>query len=240
MKGIAINGKMLHKVEMAEVPYSCGRVCRLLYPKSRIEAEFSESKITLKIPSFLAVELYRTGVLPQSQEETFPVSVGGKRIGFYKIIDFLYPNSTLYDDRVIISLEQVVNNKSKGNSKYCIEGEKITSIEYVNRKEHIYFLHEGKTKKGNPRYTFSQSKEKALAFIPKGYEIYENPNAQVFLRKIQARVIREDEETLVKNVFKVLIDSKYCKLTIIKEVITIYFANQDVDTSRYNEKTLGK
>ncbi len=52
-------------------------------------------------------------------------------------------------------------------------------IQYTNRKKKKYFIHQGRTKKGNSKYTLSQSIDKALDYIPEGYEIYENPNAQV-------------------------------------------------------------
>ena len=43
----------------------------------------------------------------------------------------------------------------------------------------------GKTRTGNPRYWFSRRNEGDLVdSIPEGYEIYENPDALVFLRKI--------------------------------------------------------
>ena len=105
-------------------------------------------------------------------------------------------------------------------------------VQYVNRKGKIYFLHEGNTKKGNPQYTFSQCKDRALETIPDGYEIYENPNAQVFLRRVQPKLISEKEEGLVRECFRALIVQKYCKLTIEKKTITIYFADQDVERMR--------
>ena len=57
------------------------------------------------------------------------------------------------------------------------------AIEYINRKGDTYYLHERKTKTGKPKYHFSMKKDGELVeSIPHGYEIYENPNAQVFLR----------------------------------------------------------
>ena len=105
-------------------------------------------------------------------------------------------------------------------------------VQYTNRKGKIYFLHEGSTKKGNPKYTLSQSKEGALNIIPEGYEIYENPNAQVFLRRIKPKLIKKTEEILVKEKFIKLIEQKYCKLTVEKKTITIYLADQDVEKIR--------
>ena len=57
-------------------------------------------------------------------------------------------------------------------------------VKHVNRKRHTYFLHEGKTKTGKPKYFFSKDSEGTLLdAVPDGYEIYKHPNAQVFLRK---------------------------------------------------------
>jgi hypothetical protein len=58
-------------------------------------------------------------------------------------------------------------------------------VTHVNRKRDTYYLHAGKTKTGKPRYWFSKTTEGDLVkLIPEGYEVYENPDAQVFLRKI--------------------------------------------------------
>ena len=55
-------------------------------------------------------------------------------------------------------------------------------VEYVNRKGRKHYLHEGKTKTGKPMYFFSMKSEGNPAnAIPEGYEIYEHPNAQVFV-----------------------------------------------------------
>lgn len=54
------------------------------------------------------------------------------------------------------------------------------TIEYVNRKSQTYYLHQGTTKTGKPRYFFSQKTEGNLASeIPDGYEIYENLYNQI-------------------------------------------------------------
>jgi hypothetical protein len=55
---------------------------------------------------------------------------------------------------------------------------------YTNRKGKTYYLHQGKTKLGNPKYFFALRDEGNLVeAIPSGYEVYENPNGQVFLRR---------------------------------------------------------
>jgi hypothetical protein len=63
-------------------------------------------------------------------------------------------------------------------------------VTHVNRKRDIYYLHAGTTKTGKPRYWFARSAEGDLVeSIPEGHEIYENPDAQVFLRKIVPQLV---------------------------------------------------
>ena len=73
-------------------------------------------------------------------------------------------------------------------------------VEYTSRTGKLYYLHIGKTKKGNDKYFFSSKKNGNLAQnIPKGYEIYENVNAQVFLRKVQPKIILDEELKIIKQ-----------------------------------------
>lgn len=91
MQGIAINGTMLHEVRMLMEPYQKGTVNYLSYPKSRIDFKVDGQKIQLSFPAMLAVELYRTGILPQNANDTFPVSISGKKVDHYRVLDFRYP-----------------------------------------------------------------------------------------------------------------------------------------------------
>jgi len=108
MKAISINGKKLHELMMPLVPYeNCNSVISMRYPKSRIFFEQSEEGILrLTIPSNLALEMYRISILPQDKNQDFPVSVSGKSIGNYRVIDFLYPNSSTHNDIVFIKLQK--------------------------------------------------------------------------------------------------------------------------------------
>jgi hypothetical protein len=73
-------------------------------------------------------------------------------------------------------------------------------VQHRNRKGKTYYLHQGRTKTGTPQYFFSMKAQGDLAeAIPEGYEIYENPNAQVFLRKIQPKLIWESERAIVEK-----------------------------------------
>lgn len=104
------------------------------------------------------------------------------------------------------------------------------TVTHMNRSGQTYYLHQGQTQSGKPQYFFALSAEGDLVdTIPVGYEIYENPNAQVFLRRIQPRMITEAEVATVEAGMK-----KHCRLErfvidVKKNTIVIYTPNQDVD-----------
>ena len=101
------------------------------------------------------------------------------------------------------------------------------SITYTNRQGSAYHLHQGITKKGNPRYYFSKKQPTtAVKTIPAGYEINEIPNGQVFLRKIQPKLITDQERTVIEDVLHehphlhTIVDIK-------KDKIIIHTSDQD-------------
>ncbi|ODS35101.1 MAG: hypothetical protein A7316_04415 [Candidatus Altiarchaeales archaeon WOR_SM1_86-2] len=104
------------------------------------------------------------------------------------------------------------------------------SVKYLNRRGGTYYLHEGKTKKGNPKYYFSKKKDGALvSSIPDGYEIYENPNAQVFLRRIPPKIITGEELSIVENCVKKYSELKDFKIDVKKDNIVIFIPDKDPD-----------
>ena len=75
-------------------------------------------------------------------------------------------------------------------------------VKHVNRKRQTYFLHEGKTKTGKPKYFFSKDSEgNLLDAVPDGYEIYENPNAQVFCGRRRRKSSRTRKSSLSERDF---------------------------------------
>lgn len=103
-------------------------------------------------------------------------------------------------------------------------------IEYINRQEKKYYLHQGKTKTGKPRYFFSLKTEgKLVEEIPDGYEVYENPNAQVFLRKIQPQLITDEEIEIVQKGMEKFSSVKSFKIDVKKKTISIFIPDQDVE-----------
>lgn len=104
------------------------------------------------------------------------------------------------------------------------------TVTHTNRKGKTYYLHQGTTKTGKPKYFFALRDEGDLvASIPPGYEIYENPNGQVFLRKVRPQLITDEEVATVEAGMQ-----KYCRLEnyivdVKKDTILIYTPDQDVD-----------
>jgi hypothetical protein len=104
------------------------------------------------------------------------------------------------------------------------------TIEYVNRRGTTYYLHEGKTKTGKPKYFFSMKLEGTLgSIIPEGYEIYESPNAQVFLRKIPPQIITPEEIAIVKEGIKQYAKLDYFIVDVKDKRIVVYLCDQNVD-----------
>ncbi len=101
---------------------------------------------------------------------------------------------------------------------------------YTNRKEDVYYLHQATTKKGNPRYYFSKSqKGELLDEVPDGYEIYENPNVQVFLRKKEPQLITDSGIDAIRHSIEQYTDLTDYKIDVRKATLTIHLPNQNMD-----------
>lgn len=100
-------------------------------------------------------------------------------------------------------------------------------VTHVNRKKATYYLHAGKTKAGNPRYWFSKSTEGDLAeTIPEGYEVYENPDAQVFLRKIVPQKVIPFEVAVVTKGLERYAAGQNCLVDVQGKHIVVYHAER--------------
>jgi hypothetical protein len=103
-------------------------------------------------------------------------------------------------------------------------------ITHTNAKEKVYYLHQGTTKTGKPKYYFSMKRGGTLAdAIPEGYEIYENPNAQVFLRRIPPKIITDEEIAIAEAGMRQYTDLEYYKIDVKGNAIFVYTAVQDMD-----------
>jgi hypothetical protein len=103
-------------------------------------------------------------------------------------------------------------------------------IQYTNKKSQTFYLHQGTTKTGKPKYFFSMKSEGTLVDkVPDGFEIYENPNAQVFLRRIQPKIVTDEEVALVEQGMRQISRLQYYQIDVKKNTIIIFEANQDVE-----------
>ncbi|MDM8544602.1 hypothetical protein QUF90_26280 [Desulfococcaceae bacterium HSG9] len=110
---------------------------------------------------------------------------------------------------------------------------------YMNKGKQIYYLHQGKTKTGKPRYHFSMKDKGILTeTIPEGCELYEHPaNAQVFLRTKRPQIVTDIERYLVKKYLKKLNRPHHYLFDIKGKIITIFESNQNVDDLKAMFKT---
>lgn len=104
-------------------------------------------------------------------------------------------------------------------------------ITHTNAKGQTFALYQGTTKTGKPRYYFAMQSEGTLAkAIPAGYEIYENPNAQVFLRRIPPKIMTDEECQIVAEGMRTYATVKDYKVDVKGNALLIYTADQDMDT----------
>ncbi|MBW1703537.1 MAG: hypothetical protein JRJ86_00025 [Deltaproteobacteria bacterium] len=107
-------------------------------------------------------------------------------------------------------------------------------VEYKNRRGKTYYLHEGRTKTGKPKYHFSlKNNGELVAEIPYGYEIYEHPGTGgVFLRKKLPQLITNIEKDAIEKELKKKEGSRRYLFDIKGKIITIWESNQDIEVLR--------
>ena len=108
-------------------------------------------------------------------------------------------------------------------------------VTHVNRKRDTYYLHAGKTKTGKPRYWFSTKADGDLVeSIPEGYEVYENPDSQVFLRKIVPQLVTPAEVAVVKHGLERYAPGQNCLVDVQGDQIVVHHAEQiTLDLKRF-------
>ena len=115
-------------------------------------------------------------------------------------------------------------------AKWANEDKSKMTATYTNRKGKTYYLHQGKTKLGNPKYFFALRDEGDLVeAIPPGYEVYENPNGQVYLRRMQTQIITDEELAIVKSGMRQYSRLEHFIVDVKKNAIVIHTPDQDVD-----------
>ena len=107
------------------------------------------------------------------------------------------------------------------------------TVRYTNYKGETYYLHKGTGKKGGSQYSFSKKEVGApVKSIPKGYEIYEDTNGRVFLRKTVPPKISKEELSVVENSTRQFAKIKDYKIDVKRKAITIYLPDQEIDDLR--------
>jgi hypothetical protein len=100
-------------------------------------------------------------------------------------------------------------------------------VTHVNRKRDTYYLHAGTTKTGKSRYWFAKSAEGDLVeSIPEGYEVYENPDAQVFLRKEVPRLVSDEEIAIVREGLRKYAKDRRCMADVRERHIIVYYSER--------------
>ena len=100
-------------------------------------------------------------------------------------------------------------------------------VTHVTRYRDTYYLHVGRTKTGKPRYWFSSKADGDLVeSIPRGYEIYENPDARVYLRKKPPQIVTPEEVAVVKEGVQRLAPDQNCLVDVRKEDIIVYHSKR--------------
>ena len=103
-----------------------------------------------------------------------------------------------------------------------------TAFTYKNRRGQIYFLYAGKTKRGNATYFFSMKPgPEALSAVPEGYEVYEKPGGQVFLRKPPKQLIHEAELEIIRRELAKFPKCRGTMLEIKKKVATLHVPDHE-------------
>lgn len=102
-------------------------------------------------------------------------------------------------------------------------------IEHISRTGKTYYLHAGTTKTGKPKYFFSLKQAGELVdTIPDGFEVYENIDGQVFLRKIPKQIITLNELMLVETALREQGEVWEYQAEIKKNAIIVYESGNDI------------
>ena len=97
------------------------------------------------------------------------------------------------------------------------------TISYTNRKGRTYYLCQGTTKTGKPRYYFSREPEGTpVEEMPAGYTIRESANAIVSLVKARPALLREEEIAVVQAAVRKHRQAKLYRVDAQAKRITIY------------------
>jgi hypothetical protein len=106
------------------------------------------------------------------------------------------------------------------------------TVQHTNRRGQTFYLHEGAPRAGKPNYYFSLSaKGSPVDAVPDGYEVYEHPRGQVFLRKVRARAVSDGEIALVEREIRRHAHLRNSRVDARGRLITVYIPDQEEENS---------
>jgi hypothetical protein len=99
-----------------------------------------------------------------------------------------------------------------------------TALQYENRMGDVYYLQEGKTRTGKPKYyTGRKLTGTPLSAMPEGHEFYERPEtAQVVVRKIPPSSITEFERRQAEDIVRRASGLKHFIVAIEGDALVVY------------------
>jgi len=115
------------------------------------------------------------------------------------------------------------------------------AMEYVNRKGDTYYLQQGKTKTGKPRYYFGRKLKAApLDALPEGYEVYESPETgQVYARKSVPTEISPMERRMVEEAVATQAGLKQAIVDVERKALVVYLPSTEGKSLQGLRDTLG-
>jgi hypothetical protein len=97
------------------------------------------------------------------------------------------------------------------------------SVTYTNRKGRKYYLCQGVTKTGKPRYFFSrEQKGKPIKEMPKGYEITESVNGIVSLSKARPKLLMKSEIATIEFAIQTHRKARKYRFDVKSKEVIIY------------------
>jgi hypothetical protein len=101
-------------------------------------------------------------------------------------------------------------------------------ITHTSRNGKTYYLHTGPKRGGGTQHFFSTKPTGTLApRLPEGFEVYETVNGQVYLRRQQPSLIRDEERDCIARQLERPRAGKRYKVEVRGEVLTVHESSSD-------------
>lgn len=101
-------------------------------------------------------------------------------------------------------------------------------VQHVNRRGDTYYLHVGEGRSGKPNYWFSRKADGTLLdAVPEGFEVYEDPDARVVLRRKLVSLVTGEEAEFVRAWLRAHVPDQHVLVDVRKKTIEVYHAEVD-------------